>query len=206
MGMSMHYIKFIFLILILLTNACSQSPILQDDLEGVSSVNSSPQQLADTDLTNYKSALYAMRDDNLELAESLLQSIIEDHPEIAGPYANLGIIYYKKESYKKALKILETALKLNPRNAYVHNILALTHQRLSHYPLAEKHFLLAINNKNDYAFAHYNIALLYDVFFHKIKDSISHYRLYLSLLKKNGASDKKTSDWLEQLENSMKKG
>jgi len=205
--MSMHYIKFILLVLVLLTNACSQSPIVQGDLEGISSDNSSPQQqLAETDLTNYKSALYAMRDDNLELAESLLKNIIENHPEIAGPYANLGIIYYKKESYKKALKVLEEALKLNPRNAYVHNTLALTHQRLSHYPLAEKHFLLAINNKNDYAIAHYNIALLYDIFFHKIEDSISHYKIYISLLHKNAATDKKTADWLEQLENSMKKG
>ena len=65
---------------------------------------------------------------------------------------------------------------------------------------AEKHYKEAIKNKNDYAIAHYNIALLYDVYLQDIKSAIPHYERYMKLINNK---DKSTADWLEQI-NSQK--
>jgi tetratricopeptide (TPR) repeat protein len=185
--------------------SCAQTPQSTD--ESTSDINSqSDNGITTNDLGKYKTALYAMKNNDHPKAESLLLEVIASYPQVAGPYVNLGIIYYTNKRYAKSIDVLSTALKLNPANAYAHNTIALNYQIQGDFASAEKHFLLAINNKQYYAIAHYNLALLYDIFFHKINESITHYQLYLKILQSYGGTDKKTTDWLEQLKNSTKQG
>lgn len=206
--MPMHYIKLFNYVALLLITSCSQT-MVQDNSDNVTEATGSQaisHELTNNVLERYKMALYAMRDKKINIAKPLLLKITKDYPELAGPHANIGIIYYKQGDYKKALISLKTALAKNPTNAYAHNGLASVYQQQGDFTLAEKHFLLAINYKKDYAIAHYNIALLYDVFFHKIKASVKHYRQYLSIIEKKGLADTQTRNWIEQLENSLKQG
>lgn len=204
--MPMHYIKITVYLLLTTLTSCSQTLVQDDaDTEGTFS-HGTPKKLTTNVLEEYKAALYAMRDKQLNVAKPVLLKITTDYPDLAGPHANIGIIYYKQGEFENALRSSNTALAKNPRNAYAHNTLASIYQQQGKFTLAEKHFLLAINYKQDYAIAHYNIALLYDIFFQKISASINHYKKYLSIIKKKGGIDKQTTNWLEQLENSLKRG
>ena len=188
--------------------ACSQTPLEHQDNLKMTENNSDSQnqQLTTNQLTDYKNALYALKQNQLTKAKNILLNLIEEHPNLAGPHANLGIIYYKLDNIKLASTHLTKAIKLNPSNPYAHNTLALISKTEGNFTQAEKHLLIAINNKDDYAKAHFNLALLYDIYFHKIKESIHHYRKYLVILADKDLDDKKTRNWLEQLENSLKKG
>lgn len=162
--------------------------------------------LSSVDLNNYKQALYALRDNKPEQAEILLLGIIEKHPNLAGPHANISLIYYQKGQTEQAKKSLEKTISLNPGNPYAYNILGIIENNKGNFSNAEKYFLLAIKYKNDYAKAHYNIALLYDIYFHELEKSAHHYQKYLSIISKKGIKDKQTADWLKQLESSLKQG
>lgn len=162
--------------------------------------------LSNQDLENYRNALKALRKNKLDQAENILIEFIDSQPELAGPWANLGLVYYKKNKIKEAEKALNKALKLNPKNSYAYNLLGIIENKKGEFKNAEKNYLLAISNKRNYANAYYNIALLYDIYFHEIRKSIIYYKRYLMLIKNKGKSDQQTVDWLEQLENSLKKG
>ena len=68
---------------------------------------------------------------------------------------------------------------------------------------ARDYYLRAIEIKDNYALAHYNLALVYDIYIQDIPKAIGHYQKYLALIKRK---DQKTAEWVEQLKASMKKG
>ncbi len=197
--------QYILLFLSLLINvSCSHIPtdIENKEPKGISISN----ELSSEDLTNYKKALYALKNNEYGDSEKLLQNVIERHPDLAGPHANLGLIYYKMEKYSQSTKSLKKTLSLNPKNPYAYNILGLISKNKGDLSNSKKYFLLAIKYKKDYAKAHYNIALLYDIYFQEIKESIYHYNEYLKIINIKNIKDEKTNSWVKQLENSLSKG
>jgi len=185
--------------------SCTQLPE-NSTATGISENATTSAELSSTDLENYKEALYALRDNKLDSAEILLNDIIEKHPSLAGPRANLGLIYHQKGKTAQAKQSLEKTITLNPKNPYAYNILGIIENNKGNFSSAEKYFLLAIKYKTDYSKAHYNIALLYDIYFHELQKSIHHYQEYLSIISKKGIKDKQTADWLQQLKSSLKQG
>ena len=71
------------------------------------------------------------------------------------------------------------------------------------YKQQKKHYKEAIENKNDYAIAHYNLALLYDIYFQDVAKAIPHYEKYMELINNE---DKNTADWLEQIKRKTDNG
>ena len=61
----------------------------------------------------------------------------------------------------------------------------------------------AIALKEDYALAHYNYALVNDIYFQDMKMAVRHYKRYLELTQNQ---DKKTADWVLELERNLAKG
>jgi len=99
--------------------------------------------------------------------------------------------------------LVKLALTKNPNLAQELKLLAYLEQLNGEIRLAEKNYKEAIKNKDDYAIAHYNIALLYDVYLQDIASAIPHYERYMTLTNNK---DKATADWLEQLKNNKDKG
>ena len=162
--------------------------------------------ISEDNLKIYTEALYALRNNKLEKSENKLNELIKIIPNIAGAQANLGLIYFKRNDYKKASTYFEKAIKLNPKNYKIHNAIANNYIRLGEFSLAEKHFLEATKLKPTDSRSHYNLALLYDIYFHEIDKSVKHYSRYLKILEKKGVEDKLTIDWVKQLKSSINKG
>jgi tetratricopeptide (TPR) repeat protein len=122
---------------------------------------------------------------------------------LAGPYVNLAIIAIQDKNSEEAFKLVNLALNKNPNLAQALNLLAFLEQQEGKIQQAEKHYQDAIKNKDDYAIAHYNIALLYDIYLQDIDKAIVHYERYMKLINNK---DKRTADWLEQLKSSKESG
>jgi Tfp pilus assembly protein PilF len=155
-----------------------------------------------SNVVNFKKAVASLASNNTDKAEAMFKELTSDNPEISGPWANLGLIYFKKNKYSKSEVAINNALILNPRNPYALNLSAMLARKKGNIRLAHSLYTKAIQHKNDYALAHYNLALLYDIYFQDISAASRHYRKYLTLT--NG-KDKQTVDWLEQIQNTLKK-
>lgn len=193
----MNYIKL--LIVTLLLTSCATTT----ETTSVSSSGISPLEQSDSEQSKYKIALTLLNHDKLEAAKEIFQQFKSNRPELAGPPANLAIIALKNNDPEKALELVKLALAKNPNLAQALNLLAYLEQISGEIKSAEKHYKEAIQNKNDYAVAHYNIALLYDIYLQDIESAIPHYERYMQLINNE---DKNTADWLEQIKRQKDNG
>lgn len=193
----MYYIKTLtyWLSLLVITACTSNQPLDEHTSQSSASTEASLEELS-----LYKDAIIALNDNNLEQAESLFIQLSDRQPNLAGPWANLALIQIKKDNLKQAQTYTTKALEKNPKMSQALNLSGYLAQKEGKISLAKTFYLQAITNKPDYALAHYNVALLYDVYLQDIEQAIKHYQLYL---KHNERKDKKTEDWLEGLKATM---
>jgi len=193
----MNYINL--LVIALLLTSCATTT----ETTTVSSSGTSPLEQSSSEKSEYKKALALLNHDKLDAAKEIFQQFKAERPELAGPYVNLAIIALKNNGPEKALELVKLALTKNPNLAQALNLLAYLEQVSGEIKSAEKHYKEAIKNKNNYAIAHYNIALLYDVYLQDIESAIPHYERYMELINNE---DKNTADWLEQIKRTKVKG
>lgn len=155
------------------------------------------------DIERYREALTQLAQHKYQDASPVLLDLTQQHPDLAGPWANLGLISLRQGNTSDAEKYVREALKHNPRLPAALNLLGSIEYTKGNIRVAEKLFLDAIDSNPDYSMAHYNIALLYDIFLQDIAKAISHYEKYLQL---TGNNDTKTQQWLEELRTTLKRG
>ena len=193
----MYYINLI--IFAALLTACSTT----NDTSSVSSSGLSPLNQSESEISRYRKAITLLNSNKLDKAKEIFVEFKSERPELAGPYANLAVIYLKKNDPDKALELVKIAVEKNPKLPYALNLLAYLEQMNGEIALALNHYKQAIKNKNDYAIAHYNIALLYDIYLQDIDSAITHYERYMKLINNK---DKNTADWLEQIKRTRENG
>lgn len=183
----MIYIKYLPFIFILLTAACSQ--------QAPRPVNYIPV-IPDSDKVAYEKGIAFIIANDYQSAERLFLDLTDDNDEISGPWVNLGLLYYKTAQFDKAEKAIKTALEIKPSNSYALNISGMLAIKGRNFKKALDQYRLALKSMPDNALAHYNIALLYDIYFQDVAAASNHYRKYLSIINN---SDQQTADWLEQI-------
>jgi len=156
----------------------------------------------ESEILTYRQAITHLNNNKLNEAKSLLTEFIEERPALSGPWANLGLVYIKENKLDKATEVLDKALKLNPKLAQAHNLRGYIENKKRNFLKAEEFYKKAIELNADYSIAHYNLALLYDIYLQDVAKAVLHYKMYLKLTK---YKDKKTADWLEQLSSSLNK-
>lgn len=147
-----------------------------------------------------KSALAA---GNHAQARRLFGEIIRANPELSGPYANLALIDFKKKKYQTALKQVNRAIELNPSQSQAYHLRAQILLQQGEIKKARDDYQQAIELNPRYLNAHYNLALLYDIYLQEIALAIDHYTIYLSLL---GDRDEAIEEWINHLKGTLKNG
>ncbi len=194
----MYYINLFIITLLLASCSATNQTSSSTATSGLN-----PNEQTESEHAQYKKAISLLNNDKLEAAKDIFLQFNNERPELAGPYANLAIIALKQEQPEKALELVQICLSKNNKLPQALNLLAYLEQRKGEVLSAEKHYLEAIKYKNNYALAHYNLALLYDIYFQNIAKAIPHYEIYLKLTNNK---DKTTADWLEQIKRTKENG
>ena len=129
------------------------------------------------------------RDAFLELAK--------DFPQFSGPFTDLAIAQYQSKQPALAVSNFEKATRLNPQNAIAWNWLGTIARENRDYAKAEAAYNEALKVKPDYAAAHFNLGLLYDLYSRRPNDALQHYREYQRLA---GGDKLIVTAWIKELE------
>ena len=199
--MSMSYTKLLPLLLLMsgCTTLSTQESTAPGQPSGTGVFGASA--IDETDL--YRKALTALNNSQLDYAESELKKISKNRSELAGPWINLALIDIKKNNLDNAQKNLNMALERNPKMPQVFNVRGFLELTRGNFAKAAGDYRQAIALKEDYALAHYNYALVNDIYFQDMKMAVRHYKRYLELTQNQ---DKKTADWVLELERNLAKG
>jgi tetratricopeptide (TPR) repeat protein len=157
--------------------------------------------LSENEKIEYQQAIEALKTNNLPNAEKLLKKLSDKLGASTSISSNLALTYYKQQRYDLAETQINNALAVNEAHAETQNIAGLIAIEMKKHQAAESYFKRALVLNPDFANAHYNIALLYDIYFQDIPNAYNHYKKYLSLV---GDSDKETKEWVDQLQYSLK--
>lgn len=128
----MYYIKHLFLltILLLLLGGCASGPSKTPIALKVEKQDTDTQKPSIENLVAfYQDALTALNHNNLKKAEKYFLKVTKTHPDFAGPWANLALIYIKQERYKKAENHIEKTLEKNPEMAQALNMAGFIEER-----------------------------------------------------------------------------
>jgi tetratricopeptide (TPR) repeat protein len=130
----------------------------------------------------YESALVLMHHGDYKAAIPVLQEFAGTHPELAGPYINLGIAYRETGDTDAAMAAVNTAIELNPDN-----------------PVAHLQRAILAREAGDFqaALAHRNLGILYDLYLQQSAKALVHYRRYLELV---GNDDETVRGWVVDIE------
>jgi tetratricopeptide (TPR) repeat protein len=175
---------------VLLLTGCSSTPTRTDD---TAKPATEPVKLPG----DYDKALVLMQSGDYKAAIPVLLAFIDQRPELAGPYINLGIAYQQTGDTENASKALQKAIALNPANAAAHLQLGILHREQGNFEAALSAYSTALNLNNDYALAHRNIGILYDLYMQQPARALDHYKKYLELASE---PDQNVTRWVVDLE------
>ncbi|WP_455234710.1 tetratricopeptide repeat protein [Thiogranum longum] len=183
------------LVVILLLSACSTTATRTDTTQAkeTAEVTSETAPLP----RNYDQALVLMRSGDYQAAIPVLQKFIEEQPDLAGPYINLGIAYQQTAQQEAALKALSKAMELNPGNAATHLQLGILYREQGDFQSSLNAYNQALNLNPEYALAHRNVGILYDLYLQQPALALQHYKKYLELA---GEPDQQVDSWVIDLE------
>jgi len=140
-------------------------------------------------------ALAAGRSDE---AERGFRAVAQSHPELAGPHANLGLIYRHAGKLPEAVAELERAVQASPQRPVYLNQLGIAYRQQGQFAKARDAYEKAIALDPAYAAALLNLGILNDLYLGDSQRALELYGRYLTL-SPNG--DAAVTKWVADLKN-----
>ncbi|MCG6968140.1 MAG: tetratricopeptide repeat protein [Gammaproteobacteria bacterium] len=151
----------------------------------------------------YDEALKAMRNGDADKAKDMLLALSEAHPDLSGPYTNLGLIYFRQGDTDKAEAAFLQAIKVNPKSAVSYNHLGIISRGKGKFQEAEAQYQQALKIDDNYAYAHLNIGILYDLYLGQLDKALAHYQKFQKL---SPEKDPEVEKWIVDLQRRIKSG
>jgi len=146
---------------------------------------------------NYNRAQILMRSGDYQAAIPVLLDFIDNNPELAGPYLNLGIAYQHTDQNEAAMDALKKTVELNPATAAAHHHLGILYREKGDFGSALSSYEKALKLDAGYALVHRNIGILYDLYLGQPALALEHYKTYLEL---SAEPDPSVDRWLADLQ------
>ncbi|MFD2097971.1 tetratricopeptide repeat protein [Corallincola platygyrae] len=145
-------------------------------------------------LTTAKSATdEASRQQAIEAFEALLN----EQSNLSGARVNLAQLYRQQGQSETAIKQLEQAVEDNPNNLAGWNLLGILQREQGDFAAAEKSYQQALDRWNDYAPAHLNLGILYELYMGRLAEALSHYQAYQAL---QDEPERRVKGWIRLIE------
>jgi len=186
------YSKVLLPGVVLLTGCATPSPV----------ENSAIQTESSNYEMKYNYAIEFMKKDQLDKAEPQMAALTRDHPQFAGPWINLCIIYSEARRFSDAETACQQALKKNGKMNQARNQLGIIYRKQGRFEDARRIYQESLQQDSEYPQAHYNLGILFDLYLQDSELAIKHYQHYLDLA---GNKDKKVKRWIRQLNKELNK-
>lgn len=149
----------------------------------------------------YERALAAMQDGNDDRAAQRLEAFIEQHPQYAGPYVNLGIVYARNDRTEEAEQMFQRAIEVNPGYAAAYNELGILHRQEGRFDEAVMDYRRAIKADSNYTLAYLNLGVLYDLYQRQPQQALEYYEGFIAL-----EQDEQVERWIVDLQRRIAAG
>ena len=145
----------------------------------------------------YARAIQMMLNNELDKALILFKSIATRYPEFSGPVLNQAFILHRQDKPEEALLAAQQALTINDKNPYAHNFMGLLQREQGQFQEARKHLQTALTLDPKYARAHFNLAVLSELYLLDNRSALEHFRSYQNLQRQE---DRTVANWIIDLE------
>jgi len=146
--------------------------------------------------TKYQKGLDLLKKGKLDKAATVFKLILKQHPDISGPYINLGIIHLKKEEWGKAEKMFLMAESYGINNPELFNYLGITYRQQGKFKEAETAYKRSISINPSFAKAYLNLGILFDLYLSNLLQAKHYYEKFQELSPGNT----KVKSWLLDLD------
>jgi len=144
----------------------------------------------------FADALGAMKLEHYPEAERALLGLTRAHPELSGPYANLGVVYFRQGKLSEATEALKRAIDINPGRAAYYNQLGVVYRQSGQFVQAREAYSQALRVDPNYRRAHLNLGILYDLYLQDLGKALQHYERYQALAS---PADAQVAKWIIDL-------
>lgn len=169
---------------------------------GFGGSDAAPKEIPAATRAQFEAALAAQRAGNWGEAESQYAQLLERNPHLSGPALNLALIYAQTQRPQQAEEYFQRALKINPDNAMADDQYGVWLRAQGRLKEAETMYLQAIARNADYADAHLNLAILYDIYLGRLPEALEHYQRYAAL---KGDEQGPVQGWITDLQRRLQK-
>jgi tetratricopeptide (TPR) repeat protein len=153
---------------------------------------SAPTQVAETEgpgepvfpadaMERYARALGLMDAGNDAQAADEFRTLAADYPDYAGPLINLAILEARMGNIEAGVNLLSNAVVICETCAPAWNQLGILYRRQGRFSDAEAAYLKALAEDPNYALAHYNLGVLYDLYQQQPATAVEYYERYVAL-------------------------
>ena len=184
-----QYTELLIAMALLLLAGCSSMP---------GERQTTPQQHAITPAlqADYLDVITLMQSQQWVTAQQQLLSITTTHPELSGPWLNLGITHLQLGDSSAAEAAFKRALEANPGNIEACNQLGILARRAGRLDDARRYYEAALLNDPDYPDAHWNLGILHDRYLSNPQRALQHYEHYQVI---TGTADPNLQGWIDEL-------
>jgi len=149
----------------------------------------------------YIEAIDALKNGDTEQALVLLQQVSTDAPDKPYIFTNLGLAYFKLQKMDLAEEAFQEAISRNKKDAVAYNHLGILLRFKGQFQEARKRYQRAIAIDSDYAYAHLNLGILFDIYLQDLKMALQQYQQYQALISEE---DKQVAGWIADIQRRLK--
>ncbi len=217
MPMSTYNSHIIVLLMAALISACQslpgEAPETAAKPQGMSeavSADNSPTPAAgaegepesiDLDQQDYEQAVGELKNGASAEALILLSRLSRDTPDKPNLFTNLGLAHFQLDQADLAEQAFQQAISRNSNDAVAHNHLGILKRRQGQFQDALTEYQRAIEIDAEYAGAHFNLGILFDLYLQDLEQALQQYRTYLEL---SSEPNTQVAGWIVDIERRLK--
>ncbi len=132
-------------------------------------------------LARYAEGVAALEAGHVARATATFETLAREYPQYSGPLRQLAWLAVDAGDNAQAFDYLHRALKVCEACASVLTDLGVLHRQRGEFDAAEQAYRDALAADRDYAPAHFNLAVLFELYRMRPRPAIDHYERYLAL-------------------------
>jgi len=148
---------------------------------------------------DYQEAIVLLHQDRLEEGVRLLESVVEQAPDVTAPHIDLGVAYGRLGDHEKAEQRLRAALALAPDHPVALNELGIVYRRTGKFDAARTSYQRALDIHPGYHFALLNLGVLCDLYLDDLECALQQYESYSRIV----TDDEQVGIWIADLRNRL---